>query len=466
MPPRHSAADAGLRRAWPVALVLVALLAIPAPAAAQRDRFYSAVVAFYRSLGALYGDEGPQVLAHLATMTTALARWDRDILDAERELRLRLQTAGDSQTQLEIHTTLASLYIERGRLSDARREIDETIRIDPARAGLHRLRGLVLQMEARDGDAAAEFRAAWLLDPGDPQNAYRAIAYKAAATTTAETERARETLTNLEGALIARDRPAAPAPFTNLSAINDEAGGGTAFVPAAYATGFSSILRGELDRGVDELRAATVSDPLVHDPAARADAMAGGIAALRRGEVAPAIERLETAVAQAPDSSEAHRVLATAYSIAGDIGRSVLHLHEAVRLQPRDERSRLALAQVLIAVDRSAEAQDELRSGVAALPDAAALRWRLSLVSQAHREEEDRALIRMADLLVLLVGKGDLDRELAGLAHLQRDDGTATALLERAVRITPNNATAHKALGRAYVDSGRETEGYAELVAC
>ena len=30
--------------------------------------------------------------------------------------------------------------------------------------------------------------------------------------------------------------------------------------------------------------------------------------------------------------------------------------------------------------------------------------------------------------------------------------------------MTPNNAAAHKALGRADVENGRETEGYAELV--
>ena len=38
------------------------------------------------------------------------------------------------------------------------------------------------------------------------------------------------------------------------------------------------------------------------------------------------------------------------------------------------------------------------------------------------------------------------------------------ALLEQRAALTPNNAAAHKALGRAYVDQGREDVGYAELV--
>ena len=106
-----------------------------------------------------------------------------------------------------------------------------------------------------------------------------------------------------------------------------------------------------------ELRAAIANDPLVTDPSLRSEPMVRGIAALRQaasakasapeGVVASAVELLETAVAGARDSSEAHRVLATAHSIAGDIARSVQHLRDAVRLNPRDERSRLALAQTL-----------------------------------------------------------------------------------------------------------------------
>ena len=476
-------------------LVLVLLLlTVPSVAAAQREPFYSAVVAFYRSVPGLYGDEGPQLTAQLAAMSAALERWDGEIRDAERGLRARLQSVDDDQTKLQIHTTLASLYMERGRLGDAAREFDEDISVDPRRAAFHRLKGLVLQASSRPAEAAEAFRTAWRLDPDDPQNAYRLIAHGSMLATAQDIARARATLANLERRLIRRDQPGTSAPFTNVTGINDDAGGGMAFVPAAYASGFSYILRGDLDRGVAELRAAVTNDPLVTDPASRSDPMVRGIAALRQaasarpsalpeaavdksalaaasadtsaagGAVASAIEHLETAVAAAAGSSEAHRVLATAYAITGDIARSVQHLREAVRLRPRDERSRLALAQTLAAVDRSAEAEEVLRAGIAELPEATALRWRLSTRAQAGQDDDDLALIDMADRLVLLVGKGELYRALAGLAQLHLDDGKAIALLERAARITPNNAAAHKALGRAYVENGREDEGYAELV--
>ena len=442
----------------------ICIVLLPSTAAAQRGPFFSAVVAFYRSSVGLYGDEGAQLTAQLAAMSTVLDRWDLEIRDAEGELRSRLQSVDDIQTRLQIHTTLASLYIERGRLDDALREFDEDISIDPRRAAFHRLKGLVLQAASRQAEAADAFRTAWLLDADDPQNAYRLIASRSVGTTPQEIERARGTLANVERGLIRRGQAGTSAPFTNLSGIVDDAGGGMAFVPAAYASGFSFILQGELDRGVAELRSAIASDSLVSDPVSRSEPMVRGIAALRQGAVASAVEHLETAVAGAPDSSEAHRVLATAYSITGDIARSVQHLRDAVRLNPRDERSRLALAQTLAAAGRSAEAEDVLRTAVAELPDASALRWRLSTQSQAGQDDHDLALLDMADRFVLLVGKGELYRVLAGLAQLHLDDAKAIALLERAVRITPNNAAAHKALGRAYVENGLENEGYAELV--
>jgi tetratricopeptide (TPR) repeat protein len=446
------------------ALVLTHLF-LPSTAHAQRDPFFSALVEFYKSSAGLYGDEGPRLTMQLDAMSTALTRWDSEIRDAERELRSRL-TAADVQTQLQIHTLLASLYIERGRFADALRELDEDLLIDPRRAPFHRLRGIVLHAISRPDEAADEFRAAWLLDPADPQNAYRLIENKSALTTPQEIERAIASLTIVERELIRRERPRANAPFINIHGIIDDAGGAMAFVPAAYARGFSEILRGELDSGLAALRAALADDPLILDASSRSEPMARGIAALRQGLVAPAIEQLEATVARASDSSQAHRILATAYLIQGDITRSVQHLRDAVRLNPRDERSWVALARTLDESGRVADAEDVLRGAVIELPEAGALRWRLSttLEKRQRADQVDLTLIAMADRLVMLVGRGELYRALAKLAQLNLNYETAVELLKRAIAIIPNNVAAHQTLGRAYLENNRETEGYAELV--
>jgi len=444
---------------------VLALLLFPSTGLAQRDPFFSALVQFHRASAGLYGDEGPQLAAHLEAMSTALARWDAEIRNAERDLRSRL-TAADVQTQLQIHTLLASLYIERGRFADALRELDQDLLIDPRRGPFHRLRGLVLQAIFRPDEAADEFRATWLLEPADPQNAYRLIAYRSALTTPEEIERAIASLTIVERELIRRERPRADAPFINIHGIIDDAGGAMAFVPAAYARGFSEILRGEFDGGLAALRAALANDPLILDSSSRPEPLARGIAALRQGLVPAAIEQLEAAAARANDSSEAHRILGTAYLIQGDIARSVQHLRDAVRLNPRDERSWLALARTLDESGRVADAEDVLRRAVIESPEAGALRWRLSttLEKQQRADPVDLTLIAMADRLVMLVGRSELYRALAKLAQLNLSYDTAVDLLEDAVAITPNNAAAHQTLGRAYVENGRDTEGYAELV--
>jgi len=180
--------------------------------------------------------------------------------------------------------------------------------------------------------------------------------------------------------------------------------------------------------------------------------------------VAAAIERLEAAVTGASDSAEAHRILGTAYDIRGDIAKSVQHLRDAVRLNPRDERSWIALASTLENTGDRAEAVATLRAAIAMLPDSGALRWRLTSARRQGIDESDLDLLSVADRLVLFAGKGELMGQMAAMAQANLDYDRALHLLELRVALTPNNAAAHKALGRAYVDQGREEIGYADLV--
>ncbi|HEY1306345.1 MAG TPA: tetratricopeptide repeat protein [Vicinamibacterales bacterium] len=444
-----------------VSLVLVAL-AIPSTAAAQRDSFLAAFVQFYQTMRGAYGDEGPQLVAQLERMTTALAAWDRGIRDAESELRPRLKDA-DVQTALEVHTILASLYLERGRFDEAVREFEADITIDRTRAAFHRYKGIIYQATARPADAADAFRATWLLEPADPQNIYRLLVYRSDSTTAPQIEQALASFAQIEAELTRLERRA-PSPFRTTQAIDDDAGGGMGFVPPAYARGFSLLQRGEYEQGLSALRAAVAADPLVADAASRAEPMAQGIAALRQGMVDTAIDRLEIAAARTGDSSEVHRVLGTAYGIRGDIAKSVQHFRDAVRLNPRDERSWLALAGTLEDTGELVEAVTALRAAIAVLPDSGALRSRLASVRRQVTDELDVGLFSIADRLVMFAGKGELLGQVAAMAQAHLEYDRAVKLLELRVALTPNNAAAHKALGRAYVDQSREEIGYAELV--
>jgi len=455
--------SSGKRPRLLVTLLLV-LLAVPSTAFAQRDAFFSAVVEFYKTLAGVYGDEGPQLVAHLVTISTALQGWDDEIRAAESELRPKLNQR-DTQTELQVHTLLASLYMERGRFDDALREFDEDLRIDP-RAAFHRYVGLIHQAEGRPEEAASAFRAAWLLDPVDPQNAYRLIAFKFARTTPQEIQRARETLAGVGRQLIQGKESRRTAPFTTVSGIVDDAGGGMAFVPAAYARGFSLVLKGELDAGLVALRTAVAADPLIVDRSRTAETMRRGIAALRQGRVADAIEQFEATVAAIGDSGEAHRMLATAYGVNGDVAKSVQHLRQAVRLNARDERSWLALVRTLDESNASAEAEDAVRAAITELPDAGALRWELATIAAKRQRtnEADLASMTAIDRYVVLVGRGELCLSLAKLAQTHLDYERAIGLLQRAAALIPNNKGAHNSLARAYTEDGRDSEAHAELV--
>lgn len=461
----RSGAEQGSSRTQILILIQILLaLAVPSNALAQRDAFFSTLVTFYKTLGGTYGDEGPQLVARLQELTTALERWDDEIRAAEQQLRPKLNGA-DAQTALQIHTLLASLYMERGRFDEALREFDEDIRIDPRRAAFHRFKGLVHQLQGRPA-AADAFRDAWLVDPADPQNAYRLLAVRSAQTTAEEKERARTTLAGVERDVLNGSRPRNTTLFTSVSGIVDDAGGAVAFVPAAYARGFSLVLKGELESGLAALRAAVTTDPLVIDPSGKTETMKRGIAALQQGLVAGSIEQFEATVALNGDSAEAHRLLATSYGVNGDITRSLQHLRNAVRLNPRDERSRLALVRTLDDSSASAETEDAIRAAIAELPDAGAFRWQLATLAArlGRTNQSDLTLINALDRYVVLVGRGELHIRLAKLAQTHLEYESAIGLLERAVALIPGNTVAHKTLARAYIEDGRDTEGYAELV--
>jgi tetratricopeptide (TPR) repeat protein len=444
--------------------LFVLLLVFPHPASAQRDRFFATLPALYRSLAGAYGDEGPEIAAHVETLSQALTNWDRDVGDAESGLRAKL-TGADDRNALDVHVELLLLYVERGRLRDALRAIDEAIRIDPRSAGRLRYKALLHRAVGSPVEAADAFRAAWMIDPADPQNAYWLVVQRSANTTDTDIEQALATLRSVERELVqGRRRPEPPIPV--VVPINDDVGRATPFAPAGYARPFALLLSGEFVDGVAALKAAVASDPLIADLALRLEPMARGVAALRQGMVPEAIALLETATLRAPDSSEAHRMLGTAHAVNGDIDEAVRDLRRAVQLDPRNERAWLTLARTLEGLDNVEEAAQALRDAIVAVPDAGAVRWLLSTLAPRlqRTDETDAELIAVADRLVLLAGRGELYGQVANRAQSHLNYDRAIELLEKRVDLTPNNPTAHRALGTAYIDDGREAAGYAELV--
>ncbi len=443
----------------------LALGVAPATGFAQKDQFFDALLPLYRAAAGTYGDEGPRLQLSIDALAAAHAQGDATLREAEARLRAQLRGA-TPQAALQAHTTLASMYLERSRFADALREFDQDLLIDPKRAAFHRFKGVIYQALGRRVDAAAAFRAAWVADPSDPQNAYHLLVYPSARTTAAERSRARLTLAALERALVQGQRPKAESPFLSVRPIDDDAGGAMVFAPAEYAGAIGKLLNGLFDAGLADLRKAVAEDPLVTDPALRSEPMRRGIAALRNGQVGEALEAMQAALAASPGSSEVCRLLATAEIVNGDVVPAIGHLRDAVRLNPKNERAWLALTRTLDDLGDWVNAADALGTAVKELPDSGELRWQLMVVSgkRQRTSDADLDLIATADRLTLLAGTSELYRRVATLAQAHLAYDRAVALLQKAVVLTPNDANTHQALGRAYIDLGREDEGYAELV--
>jgi hypothetical protein len=124
------------------------------------------------------------------------------------------------------------MYIERLRYTDALREFDADIRLDPGRAAFYRFKALASLALDRRVAAADAFRSARLADPADPQSAYEWLVHAPARTPAAERKAARDTLASLERALVRAERGQAESPFMSVRAINDDVGGAMVFAPA------------------------------------------------------------------------------------------------------------------------------------------------------------------------------------------------------------------------------------------
>lgn len=428
---------------------LMPVLGLASDAAAQQDSFVDALIAFRTSLAGAYGDEGPQVTASLDRLARSLDVWDGGLASAEADLRAALEGA-PADRALHVRATLASLFIERGRLTEALAEMDAAIALDSGRHTSHVLRGVIAEAAGARTEAFDEYRRAWALGSTDPLASYlyadRGLTLGLLDDPTAQ----------IAVLLDAADNPPQQRiGFIETLLVDDYAADWPVFAPAAYAEGFAFIAEGRHADAVASFRAAAAQDPLVIDPTSRSAPMVAGLAHLREFRLAAAIEQLAAAVASAPGSSEAQRMLATAYATDGRDADAIRHFEAAIRIAPRDERSRVALGGALMRERRWEEAERALLETIALLPQSGDARWVLAhLYNRRVRDLDAIHVLEAATALPMLAGRGQLYWRLAQIAHGHLDfDRVALALAERA-RLHPNNPAVYKDLGLAHMRRG------------
>jgi tetratricopeptide (TPR) repeat protein len=452
-----------------VAACLTVFSTAAAPAAAQIDAFRDALIGFHSTLAGAYGDEGPLAVRNLDRMASSLSAWDATIRDAEQDERARVATAPSGE-RARIHAALAQLYIERGRYPDAVRELDAAIQIDGMRGPLHALRGLVLETMDRPGDAVEAVRAlrrAWEIDREDPVSAY--LLSSRQTDPTASDDLTPQTLPLL--AVLNRRFASVPPDrhidlFPQIALVPDAAAVTPVFSPARYADGFTLVEKGRYQEAIASFRRALARDPLVVDAPARLERLQPAIARLRDGDAESAIPLLEAAVAAAPRSFEAHRILAAAYGDAGNDALSIQHLEIAAGLAPDDERANLALGRALADVGQVERAEQVLMSVAQKLPQSTDVHSALAdLYEGSDRGRNALHELEIAATFTVIAGKGALYLRLADLEHRHLEYDRVIDPLTRRARLDPNNARAHTDLGLAYTRVGRTRDALVEFVA-
>ena len=258
-----------------------------------------------------------------------------------------------------------------------------------------------------------------------------------------------------------RERALEPAQGGQAMRGLEEIARGMPLIPlAAYRPGFEQLAKGEFRLAIAAFRRAASTDPLV------------------RGAV--------------EGSSEAHRVRGLVYFAESELDKSIGQLEAAIRLNPGDERSRLALSRVLSSAGRDADAQRALQDTLRVIPASGRAHWwlatsyeRVNRFADARREYEQAATTAVAGRSQLLgiVGRlasgaadnaGAIDalsravagdpgnplwhRLLAGAHLLEDHPDDALAEFAAALRLDPRDAAAHLGVGQIHLNAGRNVE--------
>jgi tetratricopeptide (TPR) repeat protein len=439
-----------------------AILAPVRPASAQPRPFLEGLSEFTAAVAGTYGDEGPRVGPALDRMAAALAQWDLELQAVEADVTAGVRSATPN-VAVRLRAGLAQRYAQRGRLADALREADAAISLEPLNPALHGLRAQLLEALSRSAEAGDAFLMAWSGNPRDPVAAYHVLRH-ATTIDQQDVREAGETLLAAYRALTEGSPREKSVPFPAIDPLLQGSGEVPDVVPAAYRRGYARLAGGEYGEAIAEFRRAAATDALVADPFSHTEPMVRAIEALRQGRPADARALLERAGGR-NDSSEAHRVLGLIYWTESRYEQSVAELTAAIRIQPHDERSRLALSRVLHAAGRYPDAERALRETIEVLPDSALAHvWLGRVAEDANRLAEAQQEYELA-VPGVFAGRGAffaaIARLAAGIGEFQR----AIEVLGQAIAATPNDAELHKRKAHALLQEDRAGEAFGELVA-
>ena len=159
-------------------------------------------------------------------------------------------------------------------------------------------------------------------------------------------------------------------------------------------------------------------------------------------------------------------MLGRAYQASGDVARAIEHLRQAVRLDPEDERARLALSSALVAAGRSGEARVALADTIRRLPASGRAQWQLGqLAVRAGDWPAAVAAFDAAARLGPLAGAAALHEARARVFAQQQDPARVRQAYRDRVAAIPHDSRARLDLAGAYRAEGLRDAALIECLA-
>jgi tetratricopeptide (TPR) repeat protein len=454
--------------AAPARVIVTAILLALVPAVVHgqgpdpRTDFLNALGAFSLALDGNYGDERQSISASLDAMADALARWDLLIQSRERAMAAEIPSA-DPKLAARMHLALGGLYLERARIPDALKELTAARASDPTRPEAPLLQALAhLQVTGDAYAATTALQQAHALAPEDPARTYLL------ARRLLDANQQDAGLELLQRIRHTPGRPTAPsgnALFIRLDLVRERPGINPFFPPVLYADGFSSLQRGDLASAIAQFRESTSRDPVMSSvTAAEADTIARAAAAFKAGMVDEARKQLESVLAQSPERAEVHRILGMVDLAGEEIERGLTRLRNAVRFNPGDERTRIALANALLENERLDEAEQSLLDTLKAVPASGRARYLLGLTYQRQGKRLDALReLQAAITSKPLLGANTVSQMIGTLQQDEQDLEAAAKSFAARVDLIPNERQAHVDLGKIFFLQGDDVQARAEF---
>ncbi len=399
-------------------------------------------------------------------MDRALSYWDAALEQSTQDMTQGLRRA-DAHLTSRMHVALGAGYLDRGRIADAVQQFEAAIEADPAQADVHLFKGLAHAKLRQPDPATSEFRKAAELDSTNLACKYllarQLLNSGRAGDAKPELQKFYELWSQQPAE---RSSQGLESPFIRLDLVAEGPGVEPFFPPAFYVDGFDLIHKGDLRQAATRLRDAADHDPLVVPPVDPLEAIGLAASAFKNRSFDRAIQHLRVAIELEPDRVEAHRMLGRGYLASGQEQAALDELGTAVRLNPKYERTWLALARAFIETERYAEAERTLKDAIAAVPASGTARYLLGRLYQRQGEDLNAATeFEAAAVHRPFIGLNSIYQRIGAIRAARASLDAAADAYGKRVDLIPNDVAAHQDLGKIYEQLGRADEALAEYAA-